>query len=153
MSSRRPTASHSRPFAIRLTEAERRELERRAGEMALGSYIKAVLFAEGAKRRTRAARAPVKDHRVLAELLACLGSSRLSETLARLADAVDSGVLHWDADAPKAIKTACADIAVMRLLLMKGLGFRVDPAIGPESLSQSFTRAAREDPDRMEDRS
>ncbi len=93
-------------FGIRLTDDERRELGRRAGEMAVGSYIKAVLFADGTKRRPRGARAPVKDHRILAEVLACLGSSRLAETLESLADAADSGVLQWDENAP-ATKRHC----------------------------------------------
>lgn len=135
-------------FGIRLTDDERRELQRRAGEIAVGTYIKGILFADGAKRRSRAARTPIKDHQALAEVLACLGSSRIAETVQRLADAAESGLLEWDYDAPAAIKTACEDIAVMRLLLMKALGFQIDLDGLNESLSQSFTRASAPDPDR-----
>ena len=135
-------------FGIRLTDDERRELDRRAGEMAVGSYVRSLLFADGVKRRTRGARAPVKDHKALAEVLACLGASRLPETLERLASAAETGLLEWDDDAPRAINQACEDIAVMRLLLLKGLGFRVDLDDVSESVSQSFARAAADDPDR-----
>lgn len=136
----------TRPFAIRLTEDERFELERRAGELALGTYIKGILFQDMAARRGRGARKPVKDHTALAQVLACLGSSRLPESLDRRSKAAESGVLEWDDDAPNTIKHACKDIAVMRLLLMKALGFRLLDDLPTESTSQSFTRAAFDDP-------
>lgn len=142
--SKRRQAEPTRAFAIRLTETERAELQRRAGELALGSYMKAVLFADGDKRRRRGARAPVKDHVKLAEVLACLGQSRISETLEQLAKAAESGTLYVDDDVPQTIKKACDDICVMRLMLMSALGFQL-PKAGDdktESVSQSFTRAA-----------
>lgn len=149
--SRKPLAKYtrvgSRTFGIRLTDDERKELSRRAGAMAVGSYVKSVLFADASTRRTRGARAPVKDHQILAEVLACLGSSRLAETLERLADAAGNGVLEFDETAPAAIHKACEDIIVMRLLLMKALGFQVDVQGLSDSLSQSFTRAAKHDAD------
>lgn len=138
----------TRPFAIRLTENERFELERRAGELALGTYIKGILFQDGAARRGRGARKPVKDHTALAQVLACLGSSRLPESLDRLSKAAESGVIEWDEDAPRSFKQACEDIAVMRLLLMRALGFQMPDEPPTESVSQSFTRAAADDPDR-----
>lgn len=150
MSFRKPRKD--KPFAIRLTVDERRELERRAGEMALGGYIKAVLFADGDKRRRRGPRSPVKDHAKLAEVLACLGQSRLGETLQQLSQAVESGTLHIDDDVPVAVQRACEDIIVVRLLLMQALGFHPSSQElqgTDESTSQSFTRAARQDDDRV----
>jgi hypothetical protein len=142
------TTPKTKPFGIRLTEHERRELERRAGEMALGSYVKSVLFADGQKRRTRGARAPVRDHQALAQVLACLGQSRLSETMERLSQAAESGTLYVDDDVPVEIKRACQDIVTMRLLLMRSLGFQInDDLFDDKSLSQSFTRVARPDDD------
>lgn len=138
----------TRPFAIRLTEEERFELERRAGELALGAYIKGILFQDMATRRSRGARKPVKDHAALAQVLACLGSSRLPESLERLSHATETGVIEWDDDAPVAIKLACEDIAMMRLLLMRALGFQLPDELPTESLSQTFTRAGHDDPDR-----
>lgn len=139
-----------KPFAIRLTVDERRELERRAGEMALGGYIKAVLFADGDKRRRRGPRSPVKDHAKLAEVLACLGQSRLGETLQQLSQAVESGTLHVDDSVPIAVQRACEDIILVRLLLMQALGFQLPSQElqgTEESASQSFARAARHEDD------
>ncbi len=130
------------PFALRLTDDERAELKRRAGKLALGTYIKLVLFADGDKSKHRGARAPIKDHQLLGQLLACLGSSRISESMDRLASAAESGTLVWDEDAPVAIQKASQDIIAMRLMLMKALGFQVDEREFAESLSQTFTRAA-----------
>jgi len=135
----------TKSLVVRLTEDERRELDRRAGEMAVGAYVRSVLFAEGMyQRQSRGSRAPVKGHAVLAEVLACLGSSRIGESLERLADAAETGVLQFDPNAPAAIRRACTDIIAVRLLLMKALGFQVDLDELEESVSQSFTRAAKD---------
>ncbi len=140
MSTRKPK-THT--FGIRLTDDERQELSRRAGEMALGSYVRAVLFAEsGGGKRHRGSRAPVKDHALLAEVLACLGQSRIGESLEKLSEAAETGTLHFDPDAPAAIKRAAQDILAMRLLLMRALGFQISDEEFVESVSQSFTRAA-----------
>ena len=142
--SKRKQAEPTRAFAIRLTETERAELQRRAGELALGSYMKAVLFADGDKRKRRGARAPIKDHVKLAEVLACLGQSRISESLEQLAKAAESGTLYVDDDVPQTIKKACDDVCVIRLMLMSALGFQLPKTHddSTESVSQSFTRAA-----------
>lgn len=137
-----PTKSKTQTFGIRLTADERAELQHRAGAMAVGAYIKSVLFADGAKNRHRGARAPVKDHTALAQVLACLGSSGLVESLDRLAKAAETGVLQWDADAPAAVKQACEEIVTMRLLLMRALGFQFEEAELSQSLRQTFAQAA-----------
>lgn len=138
--------SKTTPFALRLTDDERRELSRRAGEMALGSYIRSVMFANGGgSKRHRGARSPVKDHTALAEVLACLGQSRIGESLEKLVEAAETGLLSFDPDAPVAIKRAAQDIVAMRLLLMRALGFQVSDEEFVESVSQSFTRAARKE--------
>lgn len=133
----------TKPFALRLTDDERAELNRRAGTMAIGTYIKSVLFVENRGKRAKVRR-PIEKHIELAEVLACLGSSRIGESLERLADAADIGVLQFDPDAPVAIQKACCDIVAMRLLLMKALGFQIDLEELNESLSQTFTRAAKD---------
>jgi hypothetical protein len=134
------------PFALRLTDSERRELSRRAGEMALGSYIRSVLFTNsGGSKRHRGARSPVKDHIALAEVLACLGQLRIGESLEKLSEAVETGMLNFDPDAPVAIKRAAQDILAMRLLLMRALGFQISDKEFVESVSQSFTRASRKE--------
>lgn len=139
-------SSKTTPFALRLTDDERRELSRRAGEMAVGSYIRAVLFSkENRSKRHRGSRAPVKDHVALAEVLACLGQSRIGESLEKLSEAAETGMLNFDPDAPTAIKRVAQDVLAMRLLLIRALGFRISDAEFAESVSQSFTRAARDE--------
>lgn len=80
-----PAKPHKgKPFAIRLTVEARRELERRASEMALGPDIKALLFANGDNRRRRGPRSSVKEDAKLAEVLACLGQPRLGRSTLNL---------------------------------------------------------------------
>lgn len=145
--SSRKKPHRAQPFAIRLSEHERAELTRRAGEMALGAYIKAVVFADGDKRKRRGARSPIKDHALLAEVLACLGRSGLTDSIAELSAAAQSGTLYVDDSVTHALKSACDDIVVMRLLLLKSLGFQVDLEDQSQSVSQAFTRAAHDDGD------
>ncbi|WP_054000186.1 hypothetical protein [Ahrensia marina] len=116
--------------------------------MALGTYIKAALFADHDDRRQRGARAPVKDHAALGRVLACLGQSRLGESMQQLSHASKSGTLYIDDDVPKAIEQACEDIMVMRLLLMRAVGFQMpDDKELPQSVSDLFADAARVDGD------
>lgn len=123
-------SEHSRPrtkpFPVRLTDDERAELERRAGPMAVGSYVKCVLFAEGDKRRNHRSRAPVKDHAALASMLAQLGASRTAEWLAMLAEAARSGTLPVDEETTMKLDRACHDVLVIRLLLMQALGIQMN---------------------------
>ena len=135
------------PLSLRLTVEEREQLNRLAGDMPLNTFIKSVLFGVDRKPK-RKSRTPVKDHAALAEVLACLGQLGLSGNLKALANAADTGTLHWDDDAPATIKQACDDIVVMRLLLMKALGFQIEKQIeqtAEQSVSQAFVRASLND--------
>lgn len=116
----------TKPFPVRLTDEERAELERRAGPMAVGSYVKCVLFAEGDKRSNHRSRAPVKDHAALASMLAQLGASRTAEWLAMLAEAARSGTLPVDEETTMKLDRACHDVLVIRLLLMQALGIQMN---------------------------
>ena len=110
------------PFSLRLTFEERAALEQDAADMPLGAYIRSRVFDQSRPpRRTRGKR-PVKDHAELAQLIAALGNSRLSSNVNQLAHAVNSGSLPVTPDTEKALMTACADSAWMRIALMKSLG-------------------------------
>jgi len=110
------------PFSLRLTFEERAALEQDAADMPLGAYIRSRVFDQSRPpRRTRGKR-PVKDHAELAQLVAALGNSRLSSNVNQLARAVNSGSLPVTPDTERALKDACADIAWMRIALMKSLG-------------------------------
>lgn len=130
------------PFSLRLTLNERAALERCAGNMPLASYIKSVLFAEDAPKYRARRKGPVENAKALAEVLACLGSTRIANNLNQLAHAANVGNLLFDDETKRDLDRACDDIRVMRLLLMTALGMKVPDTPSPESTSQGFTRAA-----------
>lgn len=128
-----------KPFSLRLSFEERVELERLAGDMALGEFIRNKVFdnspsggpAPGPggfkpQRRRKASRkkAPIKDHAALAQLLGELGKARLANNLNQLAKAVNSGSLPVSSDVEKAILHACEEIRWMRKILIQALGLR-----------------------------
>ncbi|PYC46283.1 hypothetical protein DI396_16235 [Litorivita pollutaquae] len=139
----RPIGRRDAPFSLRLTFEERARLNRQAGGLPLGGYIKSVLFSEDAAHYRAKRKTPVQDEKLLAEVLACLGASRISNNLNQLAKAVNQGTLYVDEDVKSDIVTACNDVRAMRLLLMQALGMQVENHHRrPESTSQSFARVA-----------
>lgn len=134
-------ASKTTPFTIRFTGHERSDLERRAGPMALGAYIKCVLFDGGDKQKHRASRAPVKDQVTLAQILAALGHSRVAEHLAALAFDARNGTLPVDETVVAKLDQACEDILLMRVMLMNALG--LEPGRPPSiNLTVAFNGVA-----------
>lgn len=139
----RPFGKRDAPFSLRFNCEERERLERQAGGMPLAAYIKSLVFAESAKTYRQRRKPADVDQKMLAEVLACLGSSRLPNNLNQLAKAANSGALYFDADTKADLKRACDDVRAMRLLLMEALGLQVeDHHRKPETTSQSFARAA-----------
>lgn len=131
------------PFSLRLSFEERTRLKSAAGDLPIAAYIKSLLFADDAPVFSGRTRAPVKDHKALAEVLACLGASRIGNNLNQLAKAANSGSFYFDRETKAQISAACGDILVMRQLLMQALGMKAEgePA-GRQSTSQSFARAS-----------
>lgn len=137
-----PRRKRAAPFSIRLSFDERARLAAAAGDMPVAAYIKSLLFANDAPVMRTRSRSKVADTRALAELLACLGASRIPNNLNQLARAANSGSLIFDWDTKARIAAACDDVRVMRQLLMLGLGIKMgeeEPA--QQSPSQSFTRS------------
>lgn len=131
------------PFSLRLTFQERAKLEKQAGALPLSAYIKSVVFSEDAPIYRQRRKAAEVDQKLLAEVLACIGASRISNNLNQLAKAVNQGALYVDDDVASDIVSACNDVRAMRLLLMQALGMQVeDHHRKPESTSQSFARVA-----------
>lgn len=119
-----PTSSrHPVPFSLRLTFEERAALEKAAGDMPLGAYIRSKVLKGKQTRRRRKRRRPVKDHKALAYVLGELGRSRLASNVNQLAHALNCGALPVTPDTEKAIREACADIHRMRVMLMRALDF------------------------------
>ncbi|MEM7620469.1 MAG: hypothetical protein AAF228_08390 [Pseudomonadota bacterium] len=131
-------------LSIRLNDDEHARLIELAGTMPLSTYIKSVVFKGDrvTSKPGRKSRNPVKDHKMLAEVLACLGRNRLNERLSEVAISVQNSAFYDDrieAD----IKQACADIHAIRVMLMRALGFQNRDIVKiNESASQSFTRTS-----------
>jgi hypothetical protein len=130
------------PFSLRLTLEERAKLDSRAGNLHLGAYIKSVLFAEDAPTYRQRRKGPIADQKALADVLACLGASRLSQNLNQLAKAANIGDLYFDEETKRLIGSACSDIKAMRQMLMQALGLKSFEPPANESVSQNFARQA-----------
>ena len=89
------------PFSLRLTFEERARLEKDATGISLSAYIKWRIFDPDKPPPRKRGKAPVKDHKVLAALLAKLGQSRLASNLNQLAKAVHTGSLPVTPDTEK----------------------------------------------------
>lgn len=131
------------PFSLRLTFEEHAKIESDAGAMPVGAYIKSLLLEEDAPKYRKRRKPPVADQALLAQVLACLGATRLSSNMNQLARATNVGNFYFDHDTKHSIKQACDDIRIMRQLLIKALGLEDSSEPRPkESSSQSFTRAS-----------
>ncbi len=116
------TTKPASPFCLRLTPEERATLEREAAGLPLGEYIRECVFDENrTKRRTRN-KHPVRDHRILSQLLGALGRLRLANNLNQLARSANCGLLNLTPEVKTSLLNACADIRHIREVLMKSLG-------------------------------
>lgn len=110
------------PFSLRLTFEERAALEKAAGDLPLGPYIRRRLLGEDVQQPRRRRRAPVQDHEALGRVLGALGQSKLANNLNQLARAANTGSLPVNPDTEKAIRDACEEIQRLRLDLLRALG-------------------------------
>lgn len=135
------------PFSLRLTFEERAQIEANAGTMPVGAYIKSLLLAGDAPKYRKRRKSPVEDQAALAQVLACLGATRIANNLNQLAHATNIGSFYFDEDTKRAIREACNDVRVMRQLLMQALG-QLDPREERprQSVSQRFQRVSNGDP-------
>ncbi len=108
------------PLSLRLTRDERARLEVQAGGMALGAYIKSVVFDDEAPKYRKRRAAPDAEHQLFAEVLARLGSSRTASNLNQIAKHLNQLVL--DEELAADLNRAVAEVAWMRVTLMKALG-------------------------------
>ena len=124
-----PRKPRTRPFCIRLTDAEKALLSNRAGKMPLGVYIRKMILASGEQAprpRHRKPRTPVKDHEALARVLSALGQSRIANNLNQLAKAVNIGVLPVSPETERDIGEACDAVRAMRNALIVALGLKTE---------------------------
>lgn len=117
-----PTSPKPLPTSVRFTADERAEIERRAGNMSLSDYIRMRVLDRDNPPPQRRGKTPVKDHKALAQVLALLGMSRISNNLNQLARASNSGSLVLTPDLVSDLNEALRHIASMRRILLLALG-------------------------------
>ncbi|WP_297109185.1 hypothetical protein [uncultured Devosia sp.] len=110
------------PLSIRLSPEERAHLAARAGTRPLGAYVKGVLFSDNPPKVLPARTG--HDRRLLAQLVAVMGRSRIASNVADLASAARSGSIGLDDETLSRIIQACDDIRLMHDALMKAMGKR-----------------------------
>jgi hypothetical protein len=112
------------PFSLRFTADERARVERDAAGQSLGAFIKSRLFGEDAHPTRSRGKFPVRDHKLLGELLGKLGSTRLANNLNQLARLAHLGTLPVTPELSDELRQACAEIAIMKAILMDALGIK-----------------------------
>lgn len=90
--------------------------------MSLGEYIRQRLFKETLTKRRKTQKNPVKDKKLLGQVLAELGKSRPPNNINQIAKAIHTGTLLLSPDVRAALLEACADIQAIRSMLIKALG-------------------------------
>lgn len=118
-----PKAPPTPPFSLRLSQEERSELENLAEGRPLGQFIKDCIFSKGL-RPAAPRKVPIHDRKALAEVLAALGASRISQNINQLAKAVNTGSLPVIQDTEDALNEACDAIFWIRDALIKAMGLK-----------------------------
>lgn len=109
------------PLSLRLSDAEREQLEADAGGTPLGTYIKERVFENFSGYRVRSV---VQDYEALARLLAAMGRSNVFANLERLSREAEAGNLTLSPESEYEIGAACACVLQMRDDLIYALGLR-----------------------------
>lgn len=108
-------------FTLRLTPEDRLRLERDAGSMSLGAYVRWRVFDPDRQPPRQRSKFPVKDHQALSKALALLGQSRISSNLNQLAAAAHIGALPVTPDIEADLREAISDITAIRKMLIAAL--------------------------------
>lgn len=119
------------PFSVRLSEQEREELKRLADGQPLGQFIKDAILERG-MRPPQSRKPALADQKLLAKLLAALGSSRIASNINQLAKAANSGSLPVNEDVLQSLDDAVSAIRWMRETIIKGMGLKPQGGKEPE---------------------
>ncbi|MEW8626275.1 MAG: hypothetical protein AB2551_11025 [Candidatus Thiodiazotropha sp.] len=115
----KPRKEQTFPFTLRLTVSERRFLEKKAGNLSLGEYIRLKALGESRVRRSSKGMQPLKGQPILSKLLGTLGGTRIASNISQLATAVDQGYVTLPPQAGHAIYLAHADIKEIKTALLQ----------------------------------
>ncbi len=108
------------PFSLRLTEAERRTLIKRAGDQPLGTYIRNRILQSDSIGNIDA----MIDKLTLAQILALLGQSQIARHLEDLARAVRRGAVIVTPETESKLTEALLDIRRIKTVLMNALNIK-----------------------------
>ena len=109
------------PFSLRLSHAQRRDLERRAGQIGMAAYIRTQLFTANDNAPLPGKQAATNHRHAAAQILAKLSQGEVVANLRTLVEAARSGSLVLDDEAKAALLQAYEDIAEIKSLLMQTL--------------------------------
>lgn len=112
------------PFSLRLNVEERAQLERDASGQSLSSYIKDKLFSGSELRPRKRGVMTAADRQAIAQLLAMLGQSRISQNLNQIAKLAHLGALPVDEELTADLQEACSQISSIRQTLMSALNMK-----------------------------
>lgn len=132
------------PVSIRFSKAELEALAGLADGLPVSTYIKQVLFGPNRPRSRR--RTGAADQKLLAQILARLGTYGRGPSLTRLAYLAERGAFYCDEETLRQLRLACEDVTTIRNLLMQALG--KETSSGPDRLSQQFADVSLGEDDR-----
>ncbi len=127
-------AGRPAPVSIRFSRSELEALTGLADGLPISTYIKQVLFGADADLPRLGTRRVRADEKLLAQILARLGTYGRGPSLTRLASLAESGVFYCDEHTLTQLRLACDDVAAIRADLMTALGKEPEP----ESVSDAF---------------
>jgi hypothetical protein len=115
-----------RPFAvsIRVSDAERDALKRKAGRRSIGAYVREKALGDDQEPRRKNAAKPSIDYALLGQLLGKLGKSDQVSCLFLLAVAAEAERLALSDGERASLQAACHDVREMRGMLIEALGLR-----------------------------
>lgn len=117
------------PFSVRLTLAERARLDKDAGQLPIGEYVRMQLF-DTPDTRQRVYRRPVQDAKILGQVLAALGNSRMAGNLYQIVRAVHAGELAVTPEQQRDLEEALVNVREMRQWLIAALGLQAERKSG-----------------------
>lgn len=120
---RRSSERATRPFSIRLSDAERRRLEGEAGSQALGTYVRARLLDGASPRRSST---PKRETAIFSQILGMLGRLQLASNLSDLSTAARIGAVAMTPDLEQELRSACRDLRAIRTMLMQALSLKTE---------------------------